>query len=141
MLPPPPITPESAEKATLEKLKRLTKLTKEEREGLKNTVEERHGAAYHQLHEHVQCLLHTDVYPHWERLSSGDPASMEPLRTLHLGSAADPAAQRELMEELNTQMADLLLQTRDTMLAEGPTTMTNPTGHHYRPRLHSNAMA
>ena len=67
--------------------------------------------------------------------SSLDPASMGPLRALHLGSAADPAAQRELMEELNTQMADLLLQTRDTMLAEGPTTMTNPTGHHYRPRL------
>ena len=135
MLPPPPITPDSAEKATLEKLKRLTKLTKEEREGLKNTVEERHGAAYHQLNDQVQRLLHTDVYPHWERLSSGDPASMEPLRALHLGSAADPAAQRELMEELNTQMADLLLQTRGTILAEGPTTMTNPTGHHYRPRL------
>ena len=135
MLPPPPITTDSAEKATLEKLKRLKKLTKEERDGLKIIVEERHGLAYHQLNDQVQHLLLNDVYPHWERLSNGDPASMEPLRTLCLGTAADPAAQRELMEALNTQMADLLLQTRDTMLSEGPTTMTNPTGHHYRPRL------
>jgi hypothetical protein len=39
------------------------------------------------------------------------------------------------MEELNTPITDQLMQTRDTILAEGPTTLTNPTGHHYRPRL------
>lgn len=135
MLPPPPPIEDSAERAMVEKLKRLKKLTKEEREGLKLLVEERHGAAYHQLNDHVQHLLSTYVHPHWDALADSDPASTEPLKNLKLGEADHPAAQQQLMEELNTQIADQLMQTRDTILAEGPTTLTNPTGHHYRPRL------
>ena len=135
MLPPPPPIESSAEKAMVEKLKRLKKLTKEEREGLKTTVEEQHGAAYHRLNTHVQNLLQTYVYPHWNALDNQDPASIEPLKNLRIGDADDATAQHKLMEELNTQIANQLMQTRDTILAEGPTTLTHPTGHHYRPRL------
>jgi exonuclease III len=135
MLPPPPPLEDSAERAMVEKLKQLKKLTKEEREGLKLTVEERHGAAYHRLNDQVQHLLQTYVYPHWTALANYDPATIDPLRNLKLGGADGLEDQQELMEELNAQIADQLMQTRDTILAEGPTTLKQPTGHHYRPRL------
>ena len=127
MIPPPDRPP------TIPDTKKLKlPLTQDETTTLRDIIELNHGECFQRLSNRLEQILQQDVYPHWAAI-----ADRAPRMPAAIPSIAGFQSREDIQNFVNTlgeQIIDLLTAVRDTVLTEGPTVQSNPSGFHLYPR-------